>query len=180
MEFLNTGVPLVGVVNQPFFEQTGDQWRGHCYWGLVSSSNDASSHSCANSKVRTNIVCLSSSENDSIKKSLKDKGFTLVEAAGAGYKILTVITGHADAYVLSKDTTFKWDTCGPQAILKSLGGDVLKFDDAVKKSYRALEYGDGSGEVGNESKIVKYCNTGGIIAYRDKDVYMEIVKALSM
>jgi hypothetical protein len=38
------------------------------------------------------------------------KHFNLIVAAGAGYKLLAVILGLVDGYVLSKDTTHFWDT----------------------------------------------------------------------
>lgn len=101
----------------------------------------------------------------------------MVEGAGAGYKMLTVITGLSDAYVLSKSTTFKWDTCGPQAVLKSLGGDVANFDDAVKNCRIPVTYID-SKESGDEMKVATYCNAGGIIAYKDELILKSIIKAV--
>ena len=37
--------------------------------------------------------------------------FELVEAGGAGYKILCVVLGLVDIYITSKPSTYKWDTC---------------------------------------------------------------------
>ena len=37
--------------------------------------------------------------------------YELVEAGGAGHKILCVVLGLVDIYVTSKSSTYKWDTC---------------------------------------------------------------------
>lgn len=42
-------------------------------------------------------------------------------AAGSGYKLMCVVEGWADAYLLSKASSYKWDTCAPHAILRALG-----------------------------------------------------------
>lgn len=41
----------------------------------------------------TNVICISSSEKEEIKSKLSQGGYHLVEASGAGFKILTVILG---------------------------------------------------------------------------------------
>lgn len=94
-------------------------------------------------------------------------GYDIIEASGAGYKILSVITGEANAYILSKDSTFKWDTCGPQAILRGLGGDIVSFKRCTQGFIESVKYNDD----------VK-SNQGGIIAYRDKNELDKIIECL--
>ena len=53
--------------------------------------------------------------------------------SGAGYKILCVVDGQVGAYLLSKPSTFKWDTCAPHAILNSLGGGLIDLSKAASK-----------------------------------------------
>lgn len=125
----------------------------------------------------SNIICLSGSESNNIKEKLRAKAFKIVEASGAGYKILTVITGQADAYILSKNTTFKWDTCGPQAILKALGGNIVQYEKVLIELWQPVDY-KCSNKDKAESKIEKYCNIGGIVAYKNKDICIEILNAL--
>lgn len=48
------------------------------------------------------------------------------------------------------------DTCGPQAILRSLGGDILDMKKSQQEKAVPLNYLDEA-----------TCNEGGIIAYRD-------------
>lgn len=98
-----------------------------------------------------------------------------MEAAGAGHKILAVIRGLCDAYVLSKGTTFEWDTCGPHAILKALGGGVVEFGAATEGAVRELVYG-ARDECG--SKMARCCNAGGIIAYRSEGVLRRLLEVV--
>lgn len=152
----------VGFLNFPC------RWRGKCYWGMCTTTLTASSLSVPG--VRSNIICISGSEDTKIKGELRQKGFQLVGAAGAGYKILAVITGLADAYILSKNSTFKWDTCGPQAILRALGGDLFNYRDAAAGVLTAVAYKDDCGHEDNVKGVSKYCNKGGIIACRDSSI----------
>ena len=55
-------------------------------------------------------IILSMVESKQLIDTLKPH-FDLVEAGGAGHKILCVVLGLADIYVTSKPSTFKWDTC---------------------------------------------------------------------
>lgn len=103
--------------------------------------------------------------------------------------MLAVIEGLADAYILTKNSTFKWDSCGPQAILKCFGGGLIVYEAAVKGNLIEVDYnngersgsednGDGEGEEKNTSKIEEFCNRGGIIAYNNVNVLNDILKAL--
>ncbi|XP_050510899.1 inositol polyphosphate 1-phosphatase [Diabrotica virgifera virgifera] len=164
-----TGEPVMGVINRPFLDPEDFQHSQQCVWGV--SLPDLKCNSRLNTISKTNIICISSSEKDDIKKKLTSHGYTLIEASGAGYKILTVILGLADAYILTKGTTFKWDTCAPHAILKSLGGDIINFLQITSS---------------DEPKSIKYfneesnCNLDGIIVYRDENQLNEIVNILKL
>ncbi|XP_012283453.1 inositol polyphosphate 1-phosphatase isoform X2 [Orussus abietinus] len=128
----STGLPVLGVVNQPFYINKDSQWQGTCYWGY--SNNGTNKCSLGGATKPGNVILLSQSENPDIKCNLKKGGFSLIEATGAGYKILSVATGQADAYILSKSSTYRWDTCGPQAVLHSLGGGLINFSEFSKHS----------------------------------------------
>ncbi|KAF5305497.1 hypothetical protein FQA39_LY01588 [Lamprigera yunnana] len=172
-----SGVPVIGIINQPFHKFSDEQWHGRCHWGISLPRLHMSSvlKQCLSSP--RNLICISSSENDDIKAKLQADGFHLVEVAGAGYKILTVITQKADAYLLSKNTTFKWDTCGPQAILRSLQGDIIRFDKAAENIYKPIDYiclnGDGT------DKLEEYCNMGGIVAFNEVVISKTIMRTLN-
>lgn len=102
-----------------------------------------------------------------------------MEAAGAGYKILTVVRGLTDAYVLSKNTTFRWDTCAPHALLKSLGGGIVEMKTALDGVIKEVTYSVREDEEEEDaSKLERCCNAGGIIAYRNKEVLLKILEVL--
>jgi len=48
----------------------------------------------------------------------------VIRTGGAGYKVLQVIEGEADAYVFATPGTKKWDSCAPEAVLRACGGTI--------------------------------------------------------
>lgn len=117
-------------------------------------------------------VVLSSSEKQMVKETLAslcgpDK---LMYASGAGYKILCVIQGLADVYVLSEGSTFKWDSCAPHALLRALGGGVV---DLTKRLQSGSEVQGGDTELTYHQPhsgckgADRWANHGGLVAYRD-------------
>lgn len=88
-----------------------------------------------------------------------------------------MIKGITDAYVLSKDTTYKWDTCAPHAILKAIGGGIVEFKAALGGVVRELVYAVEGEEA--DGKLGRCCNVGGIIAYRNERVLERILEALA-
>ncbi|XP_056634903.1 inositol polyphosphate 1-phosphatase isoform X1 [Diorhabda sublineata] len=164
----NTGVPVMGVINRPFLDKEDSQFSQQCIWGV--SIPNFKYKSTLKKPTRTNTICISSSEEKGIKEKLENHGFNLIQASGAGYKILTVILGLADAYILTKGTTFKWDTCAPHAILKSIGGDIVNYVDISKEKIESIHY------FIEEST----CNLNGIIVYQDDNILNEIVGILKL
>ncbi|XP_012268787.2 inositol polyphosphate 1-phosphatase [Athalia rosae] len=167
----STGCPVMGVINQPFYENSNSGWKGISYWGF--NSNGVKASSLDSSEPSANLVILSSSESRDIKSKLSENGFSFLEAAGAGYKLLTIILGQADAYILSSGSTFRWDTCAPQAILDSLNGGVVDFADFVKADslgHTNLTYLTENGD---------FSNRGGLIAYRSTKILESLKQILS-
>ena len=74
--------------------------------------------------------------------------FTIVRAAGAGYKLLCLYDDLAQAYLLTKPTTYRWDTCAPHAILKAKGGNVYNWQKLTEKC-REFAAGGGSASGGS-------------------------------
>ncbi|CRK94974.1 CLUMA_CG008462, isoform A [Clunio marinus] len=152
---METSKPFMGVVNQPFFVKSDDDFKSKIFWG--ASINGENHHNIENSSADNSkkIAIISSAETR--KPTLESAGYKTVIANGAGYKILKVIENDAGIYFLSKNSTFKWDTCAGQAILNSIGGDVIDLQASImKKKPISLTYKDG------EDK----CNRNGLIAYR--------------
>jgi inositol polyphosphate 1-phosphatase len=64
-------------------------------------------------------VVISANEVSQLREPLASRGYDVVNAGGAGYKILSVILGLSDLYVTSRPSTYKWDSCAGHAILVS-------------------------------------------------------------
>ncbi|KAG7190630.1 hypothetical protein KM043_006713 [Ampulex compressa] len=68
----STNLPIVGVVNQPFYTNVDMQWKGSCNWGFVMNGNSACS---INREDSTNkIVALSRDEDSHVKAALSNGG----------------------------------------------------------------------------------------------------------
>lgn len=156
---IDTGIPIIGIINQPFAENLNSK----IFYGIAI---EELRHSNIQEKPKRpeceRISVLSSSES---QKST----FKPINAAGSGYKSLKVIEGDADIYFLTKNSTFKWDTCAPQAILKSLNGGILDMKKSLNLGKPVeLSY------VKDEGK----CNEGGIIAYRNFEDFERLLMEL--
>lgn len=190
---IQTGVPLMGVINQPFVSRDLNtrRWKGQCYWGLSYMGTNIHSRpppiSQRNSEPRRQLTgntsseaefshhfsaVISTSEKAAIKAALsrvcEDRIF---RAAGAGYKSLCVVQGLVDFYIFSEDTTFKWDSCAAHAILRAMGGGMVDFKECL---YRNLETGLDLPQLvyhvenENTSGVDRWANRGGLIAYRSR------------
>ncbi|KAJ8260175.1 hypothetical protein GJAV_G00177950 [Gymnothorax javanicus] len=177
-----SGEPVIGVINQPFFrrDSTDGGWTGRHFWGVSSGTMNASSLQMPQhrpgSEGQLSIV-LSSSEKQALKDALDPLcGGRLMYVSGAGYKILCVILGLADLYVLSEGSTFKWDSCGPHAVLKALGGGVVDLEQCLKGGPPTeLAYHQPRAE---HKGAERWANHGGIVAYLDSKQLTRVVGAL--
>jgi inositol monophosphatase 3 len=129
------GVPIIGVIHKPFPPvQT--------YWAIVGyghsknldvakKSEDAEEKSSTGKKLPTKIV-VSRSHAGSVRNLTEQilgskQSFEINTAAGAGYKVLEVIKGNADAY-LHVTNIKKWDLCAGNAILNALEGTMVTLN----------------------------------------------------
>lgn len=182
----STGEPVMGVINQPFNykDPASESWRGKHFWGVsYGSVNVCSLSRPKEGPGRGLSVVLSSSEKQVVKEALTslcgpDK---LMYASGAGYKILCVIQGLADVYVLSEGSTFKWDSCAPHALLRALGGGVVDLTACLQSSCEAQDHHT---ELTYHQPHTEYkgadrwANHGGLVAYRDHSQLCSIVRSL--
>ncbi|XP_072117784.1 inositol polyphosphate 1-phosphatase-like isoform X1 [Mobula birostris] len=202
----SSGLPIMGVINQPFVTRDPDslRWSGQYFWGLSYQginicslqigANTASQPGDDQGEVprqkekmpdRDNDLSavMSTSESESIKSALSK--LRLYYAAGAGYKSLCAVQGFVSVYLLSEDTTFKWDCCAPHAILKSLGGGMVDFREYLKRrkdgnldELPELVYNTPvDGVTGSD----RWANKGGLVAYRCRkhlDTIMNIISSV--
>lgn len=158
----NTGNPLIGVINQPFHKRTSDHSYGSkVYWGV--SIGELRANNITRSKEAPKIAIFSTSEDTKVLEKIKQHNYELAFSAGAGYKLLKVILNDAKWFLLTKGSTYKWDTCAPHAILNSLGGGILDLKASLKsKSAVNLIYSTGKS------------NSNGIFAYQSENQLKEL------
>lgn len=150
--------PVIGVLNQPFHKEVAGNYESKIYWGISLNGQNYSNIPEVKDSSKKNCV-ISNSESQKYQDLLKSLGYELIPSSGAGHKILQVILGNADLYFLSESTTYKWDTCSGQAILKSLNGGVLDFEKSINSGGLVeLDYDDEKDK----------SNSGGLIAYRNE------------
>lgn len=128
---------------------------------------------------------MSSSESDHLKAALSGS-HELIFAAGAGYKQLCVALGLADAYLLSKGSTFRWDCCAPHALLKAVGGGIVKYKHAlllkdldlmeIEEHIRDFQLTYSKAE--NSHGVDQWCNMDGLICYRDVKILKSVIALL--
>ncbi|MBZ3880293.1 Inositol polyphosphate 1-phosphatase [Sciurus carolinensis] len=188
---IQTGVPLMGVINQPFVSQDLNtlRWKGQCYWGLsymgtnihslehaISKRNGSekrTENSSPESESSAFSAVISTSEKESIKAALaRVCGERIFRAAGAGYKSLCVVQGLVDIYIFSEDTTFKWDSCAAHAILRAMGGGMVDMKECLERNPdwgldlpQLLYHRENQGAAG----VDRWANKGGLIAYRSRE-----------
>lgn len=126
-------MPVIGVIAQPFGAKLEEHlYSSSMYWGVCLSTlriHNCHFNACEDSR---KIGIFSSSEDSKILAKVRSLKYELAFSAGAGHKALKVITNEAEAYILSKGSTFRWDTCAPQAILRSLDGDIVDYAASIQ------------------------------------------------
>ncbi|KAK6321203.1 hypothetical protein J4Q44_G00081790 [Coregonus suidteri] len=183
-----TGEPVMGVINQPFNQKDPTGWKGKHFWGVSCGSVKACSVLRPKDRPAESpglSVVLSSSEKQVVKEALAplcgpDR---LMYASGAGYKILCVILGLADVYVLSEGSTFKWDSCGPHALLLALGGGMLDLKECLRSGHcegghhdqEELTYHQSHSESPGADR---WANQGGLVAYLDWKMLHRVIGEL--
>lgn len=157
---METGGPIIGVINQPFKGETEEALAGaNIYWGVSVDEFKANNiKAIANQENRKTVALVSVSEDRKYIYYLRDRlKYDVIFSAGAGHKLLTLIQGHADLLLVSKGSTYLWDTCAPHAILRSMGGNLINLKETLEtKKPVDLQY---------QTSSVK-CNFGGILGFR--------------
>jgi len=111
------GKPVAGIMYQPFVE------NGRLIWGVVGGALEGIVKIAPRNDKRLILTTTASHNNAAVDNAIaKIKPDEVVRAGGAGYKVLLLLEGKADAYVFPTKGTKLWDTCAPEAILRSAGG----------------------------------------------------------
>lgn len=179
------GAPVAGVINQPFSTVTEDkqnnqQWKGRRLWGVTHYNRSCyflgNDHKLIqddkDSKNSSFKIAVSGSENEDIKKTLLSLDANIFTISGVGHKLLQVIDGNVDFYILSHPSSFKWDTCAAHAILCAMGGEVVTYNEAISLKSTLKDIDETSlmkcrlkYHVPDE-KGQKWSNSNGLIAFQ--------------
>ncbi|XP_014452001.3 inositol polyphosphate 1-phosphatase isoform X1 [Alligator mississippiensis] len=181
----HSGEPLLGVINEPFYRQDPltHRWQGKYHWGVSYQGTRLCSLPCPPLRPDPAAV-LSGSEKPEVQQALAPLyGGRLRFASGAGYKMLCVILGLAEAYVLSEGSTYKWDSCGPHAVLRALGGGMVDLGAALA-GWRAgrhepppqLTYHRAAGGAAGAER---WANHGGLVAFAHPEHLLAVLDALA-
>jgi len=120
------GKAVGGVLFQPFVGNQDDS-NGTSIWGMTGMGAFGANLKTRNEKDYV-IATTRSHATPLLEKATEAVAADRVmKVGGAGHKVLLVLTGEIDAYVFPIAGTKKWDTCGPEAIVRAAGGT---FTDA--------------------------------------------------
>lgn len=157
------GKAVAGVLHRPFLEPpiTYWAWQGHA---LCPALKPPAFPGRLHHDVLKIIMSATKTHAGDVARfaetAFQGRPFELVPRGGAGYKLLQVILGHADAY-LHITRIKKWDLCAGEGIVRALGGRLASLaGDEV--DYR----------VPNDSKNDPWVNNGFIAAVVDHDWYL--------
>lgn len=151
------GKAIAGIIHQPFYQKD----VGRTFWGVVGLGAFGINTTTPDPN-RCFITTSKSHWSDALKEVVDAfPGATLFKAGGSGYKVLQIIEGNHDCYIYPQRGTKKWDSCAPEAILRSVGGTLT---DALGQNidYAATEkrfHVNWRGLVATMSNHEKFINT---------------------
>ncbi|CAI9730749.1 2 3' [Octopus vulgaris] len=120
------GSAVAGVVYQPYYNYQSkiSSEMGRCVYGVVGIGTFGLDSKPA--PANENIITTTRSHSDpKVTAAVNACNPTdVIKVGGAGHKVLLVCEGTAHAYVFASKGCKKWDTCGPEAVLRALGGNL--------------------------------------------------------
>ncbi|XP_065169035.1 3'(2'),5'-bisphosphate nucleotidase 1 [Atheta coriaria] len=149
------GKAVAGVIHQPYYNYKQNQQQcktdnnlGRTLWGLVGMG--VGGFTPINPPQNGLVVATTRSHSDKMVQMALDalKPQEIIKVGGAGYKVMLLMEGKANAYVFASKGCKKWDTCAPEAILTAIGGKLT----------------DVHGEYYCYDANVQYPNKGGVFA----------------
>lgn len=158
------GKPIAGVIHQPFYgyeKDTQESELGRTMWGVKGLGTFGFTH-IPPPKGRRVITTTRSHSNTTVIKTIEAmKPDKILKAGGAGYKVLLLLEGTADAYVFASPGCKRWDTCACEALLEAVGGTLTDICG------EHIEY-DGQAD----SYV---CKTGVLGSLKDHSFYVDMI-----
>lgn len=159
------GHAVAGVICQPFGKFSSDpEKQGRMIWGIVGLGVIGIQKTEA-PKDQLIITTTRSHGSAAINETIQALSPTQVlRVGGAGNKVLLVIEGRAHAYVYPSAGCKKWDTCGPEAVLRANGGILTDIS-----GNRILYH-----------KEVEHLNSTGVLATVDPQVFDKVLHLIPL
>ncbi|XP_004535247.1 putative inositol monophosphatase 3 [Ceratitis capitata] len=142
------GKPIIGVIHSPFIGQTAWAWVDHSMSEYLDSIHPI------DADTSKPLITVSRSHAGSVKELTRNvfgENSEILTAAGAGYKVLQVISNNATAYLHSTKIK-KWDICAGDAILNALGGVMTNLNDEL------IDYGPHGSAVNDQGLLATLKN----------------------
>lgn len=100
-----------GIIHQPYYKRSNNE-LGRTIWGLKGlGSSGFEKKSIASGELIATTT--RSHSNEMVQSALRAIEPTkVIRVGGAGYKVLQLLEGDANAYVFASSGCKKWDTCG--------------------------------------------------------------------
>lgn len=154
------GRPIIGVIHNPFTDDTFWSWNRQSvssatFAAQPPSPTNRTPAAAFNNAAYNHTVIVSRSHVgtvDTLVRRALGASTAVVHAGGAGYKVLQVAAGKADAYVHSTRIK-KWDLCAGNAILEARGGNMTDLHG------RPIDYA-GTASVVNEAGVLASVGPG--------------------
>jgi 3'(2'), 5'-bisphosphate nucleotidase len=155
------GVPVAGVMHQPFAEQAAEE-HGHSVYalrdyGVVGLRRKP--HPAGEGVVAISTLSHGSAALDAAIARVRPD--VVRREGGCGYKALLIAQGVGDIYLYPQPGTKRWDTCAPEAILRAMGGALTDMHG------RDFVYAR-SGDMLNQS----------LVACLDKALHQRVIESL--
>lgn len=106
-------VAIGGVIHQPYFKRgpEANASLGRTIWGLKGLGNSGIEQNVSHEGFV--VTTTRSHSNEMVQNALMAlEPNEIIRVGGAGYKVLQLLEGQADAYVFASNGCKKWDTCG--------------------------------------------------------------------
>lgn len=116
-----------GIIHQPYYKQP-DNSIGRTVWGLKGLAvGGLTVKTVPNDQLI--VTTTRSHSNAIVQEALAAINPTeVIKVGGAGFKVLQLLEGKANAYVFASAGCKRWDTCAPEAVLEAASGvltDIL-------------------------------------------------------
>ncbi|EFN86540.1 3'(2'),5'-bisphosphate nucleotidase 1 [Harpegnathos saltator] len=111
-----------GVIHQPYYKNDKSGSLGRTLWGIDGAGFGGFAPKPPPEGKR--IITTTRSHSDGIVQSAISSlnPDDIVRVGGAGHKVILLLEGKAHAYVFASRGCKRWDTCAPEAVLRSIGG----------------------------------------------------------